>query len=89
MILLKREGTDHVKTPIYAAEDGLSKLYFEIIGNLDSNDDEYDPDVKHLLSFPDNKKINKSTATMKSTLRLSTRVASVKATTNPIKCATF
>eukprot|EP00957_Ditylum_brightwellii_P165392 12592649-Ditylum_brightwellii.AAC.1 len=36
----------------FFVEEDLSELCFGIIGDLDANDDKYDPDVKHLLSYP-------------------------------------
>eukprot|EP00957_Ditylum_brightwellii_P082316 6259440-Ditylum_brightwellii.AAC.1 len=52
----KRDGTSHGKKLLFTTEDDLSELYLDIIGDLDINDDEYDPDIKHLLSYPNNNK---------------------------------
>eukprot|EP00957_Ditylum_brightwellii_P099753 7599063-Ditylum_brightwellii.AAC.1 len=38
MLLLKRDGTSHGKQPLFA-EENLSELCFDIIGDVDANDD--------------------------------------------------
>eukprot|EP00957_Ditylum_brightwellii_P197572 15051887-Ditylum_brightwellii.AAC.1 len=55
LILSRREGSDHGKTLLFGEED-LSELCFDIIADIDANDDNYDPDVKHLLAYPNNTK---------------------------------
>eukprot|EP00957_Ditylum_brightwellii_P195270 14876659-Ditylum_brightwellii.AAC.1 len=53
-----KEGSNDGKTPLFD-EDDLRELYFEIIADIDTNDNNYDPDVKHLLSYPNNPKTKK------------------------------
>ena len=55
MLLLKRDATPHCKQLLFVEED-LSELCFDIIGDIDANDDKYDSDVKHFISYPNNPK---------------------------------
>eukprot|EP00957_Ditylum_brightwellii_P159474 12138861-Ditylum_brightwellii.AAC.1 len=55
MLLLKRDGNPHGKQPLFSEED-LIEFCFDIIGDLDANDDKYDSDIKHLISYPNNNK---------------------------------
>ena len=55
LLLPRRDGTDNGETPLFG-EDGLSELCFDIIADIDADDDDYDPDVKHLLSYLNNPK---------------------------------
>eukprot|EP00957_Ditylum_brightwellii_P153709 11698538-Ditylum_brightwellii.AAC.1 len=55
MLLLKRDWTPHGMQLLFVEED-LSELYFYIIGDVDANDAKYDPNVRHLLSYPNNRK---------------------------------
>eukprot|EP00957_Ditylum_brightwellii_P057818 4384838-Ditylum_brightwellii.AAC.1 len=89
MLPFKRDGTPHGKQPLFAEED-LSELCFDIIGDIDANDDEYDPSVRHLISYPNNNKTkqNEPTSTMKTSSRPSTGVATAMVSTNKSKCAT-
>eukprot|EP00957_Ditylum_brightwellii_P032538 2465497-Ditylum_brightwellii.AAC.1 len=53
LLLSRRERSDNGETLLFD-EDGLSELCFDIIADIDANDNNYDPDVKHLLSYPNN-----------------------------------
>ena len=55
MLLLKRDGNPHDKQLLFVEED-LSELCFDIIGDINANDDEYNPSVRHLISYPNNNK---------------------------------
>ena len=55
MLLLKKDGTPHCKQLFFAEED-LSELCFDIIGDIDADDDKYDPNVRHFISYPNNNK---------------------------------
>eukprot|EP00957_Ditylum_brightwellii_P137521 10484373-Ditylum_brightwellii.AAC.1 len=51
-------GTDNGKTPLFGEED-LSELCFDIIADIYVSDEDYDPDVKHLLSYHNNPRTKK------------------------------
>ena len=55
LLLPRLDETDDGETPLFG-EDVLSELCFDIIADIDADDDDYDPDVKHLLSYPNNPK---------------------------------
>eukprot|EP00957_Ditylum_brightwellii_P183571 13982866-Ditylum_brightwellii.AAC.2 len=55
MLLPKRNGNPHDKQLLFAKED-LSELYFDIIGDIDANDANYDPDIRYLISYHNNNK---------------------------------
>eukprot|EP00957_Ditylum_brightwellii_P008576 650341-Ditylum_brightwellii.AAC.1 len=56
LILSRREGSNGGKTLLFGKED-LSEFCFDIIADIDASDDDYDPDDKHFLSYPNNTKI--------------------------------
>eukprot|EP00957_Ditylum_brightwellii_P136207 10388052-Ditylum_brightwellii.AAC.1 len=58
LLLSRWERTNNSKEPLFG-EDGLSGLCFDIIADIDADDDNNDPDVKHLLSYPNNPKTKK------------------------------
>eukprot|EP00957_Ditylum_brightwellii_P029264 2212148-Ditylum_brightwellii.AAC.1 len=99
MLALKKDGTPCGKELLFAKEE-LSELCFDIIGDIDTNDDDYDPDVRHLISYPNNNKTkqnktkqnktkqNKPTSTIKTSSRPSARVTTAIVSTNQSKCAT-
>eukprot|EP00957_Ditylum_brightwellii_P010795 818600-Ditylum_brightwellii.AAC.1 len=64
----RRKGSDNGKTPLFDEED-LSELCFDIIADIDANDDNYDPDVKHLLSYPNNPKTRKKYVNIKNSFK--------------------
>eukprot|EP00957_Ditylum_brightwellii_P001276 100213-Ditylum_brightwellii.AAC.1 len=49
----RREGSNNDETLLFDEAD-LSELCCGIIADIDTNDDDYYPDVKHLLSYPNN-----------------------------------
>eukprot|EP00957_Ditylum_brightwellii_P080937 6156732-Ditylum_brightwellii.AAC.1 len=55
LLLPRKDGTNNGKTQ-FVGEDCLSELCFDIIADIDTDDNNYDPDVKHLLSYPNNAK---------------------------------
>eukprot|EP00957_Ditylum_brightwellii_P069571 5283988-Ditylum_brightwellii.AAC.1 len=55
LLLPRMDGTDNGKTPLFG-EDGLSELCFDNIAYIDTDHNDYDPDVKHLLSYLNNAK---------------------------------
>eukprot|EP00957_Ditylum_brightwellii_P142070 10824043-Ditylum_brightwellii.AAC.1 len=83
--LCQKNGTPHGKQLLFAEKD-LSELCFDIIGDIDSNDDKYDPNAKHLISYPNNPKQNKPASTMKTSSRPSAKVATAMVATNQSKC---
>eukprot|EP00957_Ditylum_brightwellii_P113109 8626210-Ditylum_brightwellii.AAC.1 len=72
--MLKKDEIPHGEQRLFAEKD-LNELCFDIIGDIDTNDDKYDPDVKHLISYPNNLKQNKPISTMKTSSRPSAKVA--------------
>eukprot|EP00957_Ditylum_brightwellii_P094581 7203647-Ditylum_brightwellii.AAC.1 len=58
LLLPRTDGMDNGKTMLFG-EDLLSELCFDIIADIDTDDNNYDPDVKHLLPYPNNPKTKK------------------------------
>eukprot|EP00957_Ditylum_brightwellii_P075537 5741196-Ditylum_brightwellii.AAC.1 len=59
MLVSKKDGTLHGKQLLFVKKD-LSELYFDIIEDIDANDNDYDPNVRHLISYPNNNKIKQA-----------------------------
>eukprot|EP00957_Ditylum_brightwellii_P162521 12375167-Ditylum_brightwellii.AAC.1 len=58
LLLSRRKGSNIGETLLFDEED-LSELCFDIIADIGANDDNDDPDVKHLLSYLKNPKTKK------------------------------